>query len=58
MNDDPMVFLPYVENVFLTDEENLITNCKKNLSTKFWDERPNALFPRSRSLTEPKEDIP
>jgi hypothetical protein len=35
MNDDPMMFLLYVDDVFLTDEETLITDCKKKLAAEF-----------------------
>jgi hypothetical protein len=35
MNDEPMMLLLYVDDVFLTDEEYLITDCKKKLTTKF-----------------------
>jgi hypothetical protein len=35
MNDEPMMLLLYVDDLFLTDEEQLITDCKKKLTTKF-----------------------
>jgi hypothetical protein len=35
MNDDPFIFLIYVDDLFLIGEENIITDCKKNLATKF-----------------------
>ena len=35
MNDEPVILLLYVDDLFLTGEENLITECKKNLSSKF-----------------------
>jgi hypothetical protein len=35
MNDEPVILLLYVDDLFLTGEENLITECKKNLSAKF-----------------------
>jgi hypothetical protein len=35
MNDDPIISSFYVDDLFLTGEENLITDCKKNLTTKF-----------------------
>jgi hypothetical protein len=35
MNDDPVILLLYVDDLFLTGEENLITDCKKKLATKF-----------------------
>jgi hypothetical protein len=31
MNDEPIILLLYVDHLFLTGEENLITNCKKKL---------------------------
>ena len=46
LNDEPVMLLVYVNDVFLTDEEKPITDCKKKLATEF-DERPNALFLRS-----------
>jgi hypothetical protein len=35
MNDEPVIFLLYVDDLFLTEEENLITNCKNKISTVF-----------------------
>jgi hypothetical protein len=35
MNDEPVILLLYVDNLFLTGEENLITDCKKNLVVEF-----------------------
>jgi hypothetical protein len=35
MNDDPVILLLYVDDLFLTEEENLITKCKKNLIAEF-----------------------
>jgi hypothetical protein len=35
MNDKPVIFLLYVDDLFLTREENLIVDCKKNLTAKF-----------------------
>jgi hypothetical protein len=35
MNDEPMILLLYVDDLFLTGEENLITECKKKLSSEF-----------------------
>jgi hypothetical protein len=31
MNDEPVIFLLYVDDLFLTREKNLITDCKKKL---------------------------
>jgi hypothetical protein len=31
MNDEPVILLLYVDDLFLTGEENLITYCKKKL---------------------------
>jgi hypothetical protein len=35
MNDDPIILLLYVDDLFLTIEERLITDCKKKLATEF-----------------------
>jgi hypothetical protein len=35
MNDEPMILFLYVDDLFLTGEENLITECKKRLTSKF-----------------------
>jgi hypothetical protein len=35
MNDEPMILLLYVDDLFLSREENLITECKKKLTSKF-----------------------
>jgi hypothetical protein len=35
MNDEPVILLLYVDDLFLTREENLITECKKRLSSEF-----------------------
>jgi hypothetical protein len=35
MNDEPMILLLYVDDLFLTGEENLIIECKKKLATEF-----------------------
>jgi hypothetical protein len=35
MNDEPVILLLYVDDLFLTGEEKLITECKKRLSSKF-----------------------
>jgi hypothetical protein len=35
MNDEPMILLLYVDDLFLTGEENLITECKKRLTSEF-----------------------
>jgi hypothetical protein len=34
-NDRPVILLLYVDELFLRDEENLITNCKKTFVAKF-----------------------
>jgi hypothetical protein len=33
MNDEPIILLLYVDDLFLTGEENLITECKKRLAS-------------------------
>jgi hypothetical protein len=35
MNDEPVILLIYVDDLFLTGEENLITECKKRLASEF-----------------------
>jgi hypothetical protein len=35
MNDEPVILLMYVDDLFLIGEENLITECKKKLTTEF-----------------------
>jgi hypothetical protein len=35
MNDEPVILLLYVDDLFLTGEEKLITECKNKLATKF-----------------------
>jgi hypothetical protein len=35
MNDDLVILLLYVDDLFLTGEENLITECKKKLVAEF-----------------------
>jgi hypothetical protein len=35
MNDEPVILLLYVDDLFLTGEEKLITNCKKKLAAEF-----------------------
>jgi hypothetical protein len=34
-NDGPVILLLYMDELFLTDEEKFITNCKKNLAAEF-----------------------
>jgi hypothetical protein len=34
-NDGPITLFLYVDDVFLTDEENIITYCHKNIATEF-----------------------
>jgi hypothetical protein len=33
-NDGPVILLLYVDELFLTDEDNLITYCKNNISAE------------------------
>jgi hypothetical protein len=35
INDEPTILLLYVDDLFLTGEEKLITNCKKKLTADF-----------------------
>jgi hypothetical protein len=49
-NDGPIISFLYVDELCLTDEENIITNCKKKLVVEFEKKkgpRPDALFLRS-----------
>ena len=34
MNDEPVILFLYVDDLFLTGEENLITECKKRLASE------------------------
>jgi hypothetical protein len=35
MNDEPVILLLYVDDLFLTEQEKLITDCKKKLVAEF-----------------------
>jgi hypothetical protein len=35
MNDEPVILFLYVDDLLLTREENLITKCKKRLTSEF-----------------------
>jgi hypothetical protein len=35
VDDGPVILLLYVDDLFLIDEENLITDCKKKLTAEF-----------------------
>jgi hypothetical protein len=35
MNHEPFILLLYVDDLFLTGEEKLITDCKKKLTAEF-----------------------
>jgi len=35
MNDDLVVLLLYADDLFLIGEENITTNCKRNLTVEF-----------------------
>jgi hypothetical protein len=35
MNNEPIILLLYVDDLFLIGEENLIVECKKRLASKF-----------------------
>ena len=49
MNDEPVILLLYVDDLFLTGKEKLITECKKRLASEFEmkDLGLNGLFLRS-----------
>jgi hypothetical protein len=48
----PLILVLYVDDLFLTGDEQLIAECKANLAAEFEDERPwvDALLPWSRGL--------
>jgi hypothetical protein len=35
MNNEPVILLLYLDDLFLTREENLMTECKKRLASEF-----------------------
>jgi hypothetical protein len=35
MNNEPLILLLYVDDLFLSGEENIITECKKRIASKF-----------------------
>jgi hypothetical protein len=35
MNDEPVILLLYVDDLFLTGEEKIITECKKRIASEF-----------------------
>jgi hypothetical protein len=49
MDNEPVILLLYVDDLFLTGEEKLIAECKQRLAAEFEMKRPwpNALFLRS-----------
>ena len=49
VEDEPVILLLYLDDLFLIGNEKQIVECKKNLAEEFLDERPwvNTLFPRS-----------
>jgi hypothetical protein len=57
MNDDPVMLLLYVYDVFLTRWRKYHHILQKKLATEF-DERPNALSLRYWILVEHREDLP
>jgi hypothetical protein len=57
MNDEPVMLLLYVNDVFLTNKEKLITNCKKKLAAKF-GMKDLGLMHYFLGLEEPREDLP
>jgi hypothetical protein len=44
MNDEPVIFLLYVDDLFLTGEGKIITKCKKKIASEF--EMKDLLFGR------------
>jgi hypothetical protein len=52
-NDDQVILLLYVDDLFLTGNEKLIIDCKKNLASEFeMKDLGQNLFPRSGSVAE------
>ena len=51
VEDEPVILLLYVDDLFLTGNEKQIVECKKKSTEEF---RPwsNTLFPRSRNMKE------
>ena len=59
MDDEPVILLMYVDDLFLTRNKKRITDCKKKLTEEFkmkiyWID---ALFPRVGSVAEPRKNI-
>jgi hypothetical protein len=52
VENEPLILVLYVDDLFLTGSSRLIKDCKKNLATEFdmKDLGQNALFPRVGSL--------
>ena len=59
MDDEPLIRLLYVDDLFLTRNEKHIRDCKKKLRSRIRDERYwiNACFPRVGSIVDPKRNI-
>ena len=60
VEDEPVILLLYVDELFLTGKEKQIMESKeKKTSRRIWDERPwvNALFPRSGSMAKFRRNL-
>ena len=58
-DDGIRILLLYVDDLFLTGEENPISECKKKLIVEFLDERPwnDALLSKSWSMVVSRQDF-
>ena len=56
IEDEPVILLLYVDDLFLTGNEKQIVECKKKFAEEF---RPwsNTLFPQSESMAELKRNL-
>ena len=59
MDDEPVILLLYVDDLFLIGNEKHITNCKKKLAEEFKMKRYwiGALFPQVESVEEFKRNL-
>ena len=59
MDDEPIILLLYVDDLFLTGNEKQITDCKKKLAEEFEMKRYQigALFPQDGNMEELRRNI-
>ena len=59
MDDEPIILLLYMDDLFLTRNEKHITYCKKKLAEEFKMKRYwiGALFPQSESMAKLKSSL-